>query len=349
LEQEREAAARVPNESFISWFGYKIGAGINFLADGVSSPANAPGLHTKTEARIPMWVTGASAAGGVIGGKVVGGIFSKISGWLGRGAESAEEALIGKEISVGASEGTKGAADQAASSNLSRDFGSGLGRTGDEPAAQTATETRNAMEQGMVHGEPRSVGVDEAARAGTPSPLPGVTAETDAAVELAFRETAQSDIQSVYQTAANLAKGNFGERMAADALAADGHEILFFKPSILGTNQGGIDIYAYRDGIAYLIDNKAFTSAGNISSVSSLTTNLTKNIAAAERDLAAMAADVARPAAERGMMREALTALQEGRYVKAVTNAALTKDTAIKTGVTQTLADQGIRFVNVFR
>ena len=205
------------------------------------------------------------------------------------------------------------------------------------------------MEQGMVRGESRSLGVDEAAGTDTPSPLPGVTAETDAAVERAFKETAQADIQSAYRTTANLAKGNHGERMAAFALDADGHKVLFFKPSILGTNQGGIDIYAYRDGIVYLIDNKAFTSAGNISSVSSLTTNLTKNITTAERDLAAMAADVARPAAERGMMREALTALQEGHYVKAVTNAAMpNKDAAIKTGVTQTLADQGINFFNLF-
>ena len=181
------------------------------------------------------------------------------------------------------------------------------------------------------------------------SPETGVTARTQAAVERSVTEARRADAQDVYRTTANLAKGNFGERMAAHALARDGHQILYFKPSILGTNQGGIDICSYKDGLVYLIDNKAFTSQGNISSVSSLTTNLAKNIARAERDLAAMAADVTRPAAERQMIRQALTALQQDQYVRVVTNAALTKNADIKTGVTQALARQGIQFIDFFQ
>jgi hypothetical protein len=181
------------------------------------------------------------------------------------------------------------------------------------------------------------------------SPMNGITAQTHAAVERSFTEASQADAQDVYRTTANLAKGNFGERMAAAALARDGHQVMYFKPSILGTNQGGIDIYSYKDGLVYLIDNKAFTSHGNISSVSALTTNLAKNIATAERDLAAMAADVTRSVAERQIIRQALTALQQNQYVKAVTNAALTKNAEIKTGVTQALASRGIRFIDVFK
>jgi len=176
-----------------------------------------------------------------------------------------------------------------------------------------------------------------------------VTAQARAAVERSVTAARRTDAQDVYRTTANLAKGNFGERMAADALARDGHQILYFKPSILGTNQGGIDICSYKDGRVYLIDNKAFTSQGNISSVSSLTTNLAKNIARAERDLAAMAADVTRPAAERQIIRQALTALQQDQYFRVVTNAALTKNADIKTGVTQALARQGIQFIDVFK
>ena len=62
-----------------------------------------------------------------------------------------------------------------------------------------------------------------------------------------------------------------------------------------------------------------------------------------------MAADVTRPAAERQMIRQALTALQQDQYVRVVTNAALTKNADIKTGVTQALARQGIQFIDFFQ
>ena len=44
--------------------------------------------------------------------------------------------------------------------------------------------------------------------------------------------------------------------MAADALANDGHTLLCYKPSILGTNQGGIDIVTMRNGVVNFIDRQ---------------------------------------------------------------------------------------------
>lgn len=176
-----------------------------------------------------------------------------------------------------------------------------------------------------------------------------VTAQARAAAGHSVTEGRRADAQDLYRTTANLAKANFGERMAAAALARDGHQILFFKPSILETNQSGIDICSYKDGLVYLVDNKAFTSGKNIDSVSSLTTNLAKSIDDVERDLAAMAADVTRSPDERKIIGETLTALLQQKYVKVVTNAALTENAYISTGVTQALARQGIQFIDVFQ
>jgi len=150
-----------------------------------------------------------------------------------------------------------------------------------------------------------------------------------------------------YSTTARLARGNLGERLAAEALAADGHDILIYKPSIMGTNQGGIDIVSLHNGVLYLIDNKALTRSGNVSSVSALTTNFTQNLNTTRLDLVDMLAKAASEQ-ERAIAQQALGALDTGNYVRAVTNANVARDTKILSGVTSNLHGQGIRFIDVF-
>jgi len=91
--------------------------------------------------------------------------------------------------------------------------------------------------------------------------------------------------EGTFDTAERLRRGNLGEKLAAEALAADRYKILYYKPNIEGTNQGGIDIVAMKGGVVYFFDNKALTRAGNISSVSALTTNLAQNKDAILREL----------------------------------------------------------------
>lgn len=181
------------------------------------------------------------------------------------------------------------------------------------------------------------------------SPLRRVTPEVERDVEHAFGATFNAnDTSGLFQTTQRLIRGNLGERLAADALAKDGHVIISFKPSVMGTNQGGIDIVTYRNGVLYLIDNKALTRSGNVASVSALTTNLNQNVAAVDRELVAALADPARSAIERQILNDSLDALRHGRYVKAVTNANVARDTQILSGVTSSLNSQGIQFINVF-
>jgi len=153
--------------------------------------------------------------------------------------------------------------------------------------------------------------------------------------------------EGIYDTAQRLVRGNIGEKLAADVLATRGHKILSFKPSILGTNQGGIDIVTIENGIVYLIDNKALTRAGNIASVSALTTNFNQNLAAVRRELQTALAIPGLSADEATTLQQAITAIDNGNYVKAVTNANISRDTQILSGVTTNLQGQGISFINV--
>lgn len=211
---------------------------------------------------------------------------------------------------------------------------------------QVAPEVMTELEQSL-----KELGMTdrEAARAFSQRPraLRGVDPAVEAEVERAFAEVPGGQ-SGLFQTTQRLIRGNLGERLAADALAHDGHVIISYKPSIMGTNQGGIDIVTFRNGTVYLIDNKALTRAGNISSVSALTTNLTQNIAGVRAELTTLLADAARSQPERVILRDALSALDQGRYVKAVTNANVARDTQILSGVTANLSNQGIQFINVF-
>jgi Holliday junction resolvase-like predicted endonuclease len=155
--------------------------------------------------------------------------------------------------------------------------------------------------------------------------------------------------EAPYQTTQRLVRGCMGECHATFALARHGHTILSFKPSILGTNQGGIDIITLHNGIVHFIDNKALTRTGNISSVSALTTNFPQNLAAVIADFERRAADHALSAAERRTFRVALDAIYSNNYLRIVTNANVAPDSAITSGITQRLFDLGIRFIDLMR
>ena len=144
-----------------------------------------------------------------------------------------------------------------------------------------------------------------------------------------------------------LARGNEGEKLAADWLAANKYEILDYKPDIKGTNQGGIDMVAMKDNKVYLVDNKALSRDGNVSSVSALTTHFKQNLEAVKQSLRAMADDAERSAKQRAVVQKAIEALEKDNYVKVVTNANVTSNDRILGGVTEKLKADRIRFVDV--
>jgi WXG100 family type VII secretion target len=185
----------------------------------------------------------------------------------------------------------------------------------------------------------------DAAEAARAARAASEAAEIDEALNATFRG---GQNEGAFETAARLKRGNLGERLATDALAADGHEILSYKPSILGTNQGGIDMVTMKDGVVYFVDNKALSRSGNVSSVSALTTNFEANQAAALADLRTGIAN-AGSAQERAVLQSAVDAVEAGNFKKVVTNANMTRNEAILSGVTESLADQGLEFIDVFQ
>ncbi|MBN8213793.1 MAG: hypothetical protein J0M09_12805 [Xanthomonadales bacterium] len=150
-------------------------------------------------------------------------------------------------------------------------------------------------------------------------------------------------------TTENLKKGNLGERLATDCLAADGHDIIFFKPQIEGTNQGGIDIVTLKNHTVYFIDNKALTKSGNVSSVSALTTNFEKNKEAFLSIWSDHAQNFSLPQHERMLYVELLGQTNTGHFHRVVTNASAAPDDKITRDVTNKLASQGIKFMNVHK
>jgi RHS repeat-associated protein len=176
--------------------------------------------------------------------------------------------------------------------------------------------------------------------------LPAAEAGADGkALEEAFDNWLEAENvtpEGPYETSTRLMRGNLGEKQAAEALAERGLQIVQYKPSILGTNQGGIDIVAVQDGVAYLIDNKAVARAGNISSVSALTTNLDQNLNSVLSELTTTLASPSTIPEQRQVLQTALDSINNGTFRLAVTNA-----NSNATGVTQKLADQGIEFINL--
>jgi hypothetical protein len=83
-------------------------------------------------------------------------------------------------------------------------------------------------------------------------------------------------------------RGNLGERLAAESLAAVGYRIVYFKPDIKGTTEPGFDIIAIKGGKLYFFDNKAFARRGGpvtLQSVSALDANFDKNLRKFRSDL----------------------------------------------------------------
>jgi RHS repeat-associated protein len=147
--------------------------------------------------------------------------------------------------------------------------------------------------------------------------------------------------------AANLARGNFGERMATDTLASEGHRIVSYKPNISGTNQPGIDMVTIKDGVVYFVDNKALTRSGNVSSVSALTTNFAKNKDAVLKEIRALlGTNISQE--ERQVLEQSVESIVSGNYKKVVTNANLTHGEKFLTGVTEELKSKGIDFKDVY-
>ncbi len=214
-------------------------------------------------------------------------------------------------------------------------------------ASRVARVGAEAADLGRVAGEAGDLGkiaaegadLSRASRAGSEA------SEIDAALERTFQGGRG---EGEFETAARLKRGNLGERLATDSLAADGHTILSYKPSIMGTNQGGIDMVTMKDGVVYFVDNKALTRGGNVSSVSALTTNFEANKASALAELRAGIAS-AGSRGEADLLQNAVTAIENGNYRRVVTNANLTRNDAILSGVTERLTDEGIEFIDVFR
>jgi hypothetical protein len=156
-----------------------------------------------------------------------------------------------------------------------------------------------------------------------------------------------------YQTTRNLSSGLGGEKLAAEALAADGHTVLYYKPDITQTNQRGIDAVTAKDGVLYLVDNKALNGRDNISSVTALTDNLSTNVASLSAEFRGYAADPSRPQGERALYDTAANALDRGDYVLLVTNAnALPTGPAgarevAPSGLSQSLRESGLQFYDV--
>lgn len=152
-----------------------------------------------------------------------------------------------------------------------------------------------------------------------------------------------------YLTTVNLKKGNFGERIAAESLATNGHTILLYKPDISGTNQGGIDIVTFFDGKVYFIDNKAARTGKNISNVSALTTNFTANKASILRELRTMRARAIISMEELDLINKAIVAVKNNNYERIITNAAAIRNlTEVSRGITPRLMLDGIGFIDFF-
>ncbi len=164
--------------------------------------------------------------------------------------------------------------------------------------------------------------------------------------------SAMADLKPFYQ---RHVRGLIGERLAAEALSAMGHKILYYKPDMAGTTTPGIDIMTWYQGKVWMIDNKAYKYKSNsrtIKSVPALTNaaNFAGYRADMEQGLREMAAFVPLPADEKTLLDTALAALVAGQYQKAVTNATPSvADTDYRTGLDPAFAaaNPDIVFINI--
>jgi hypothetical protein len=152
-----------------------------------------------------------------------------------------------------------------------------------------------------------------------------------------------------YATTQRLAGGLGGEKAAVEDLARQGHQVLWYKPDILGTNQGGIDAVTMKDGVVYLLDNKSYNTERNVSGVSALTTNFERNLDDVKLNLNNVLNQKDLNPAQDQVIHAALDALDRGDYVKAVTNANIfSRSGEVPQDVTDRLEQEhGIQFINL--
>lgn len=174
---------------------------------------------------------------------------------------------------------------------------------------------------------------------------------TNTEVERAFQEwhNPSGEIETTFETTKNLAKGNLGERMAAESLATDGHTILLYKPDIRGTNQGGIDLLTLKDGKVYFFDNKAYSAPKNIGEVTALRRNFTKNRSTVLAQLELMRNQAHRSPEEIATISQAIDAINSGNFEKVVTNAALVDTDVVPRDISGKLKREGILFIDLMR
>lgn len=174
-------------------------------------------------------------------------------------------------------------------------------------------------------------------------------AEPEFELDDAAEAMARVPPRGAYRTTPQLMRGNLGERLATEALAAMGHQILGYKPDISGTSRPGIDIVTLHNGQVWLIDNKAYSRGGTIRGASALTRNFRRNLAQVRGQLASMAFDPQRPPGEHRMLQQALQHLNTGHYVRAVTNANVSRQNKIPVGLHPSLQRKGVVFLDIFR
>ena len=152
-----------------------------------------------------------------------------------------------------------------------------------------------------------------------------------------------------YPTTQRLAGGLGGEKAAAEALADQGHQVIWYKPDIRGTNQPGIDAVTMKDGVVYLLDNKSYNTERNVSAVPALTTNFERNLDDVKLNLNNVLNEKGLNPEQDHVINTALDALDRGDYVKAVTNANIfSRSGEVPQDVTDRLEQEhAIQFINL--
>jgi hypothetical protein len=143
-----------------------------------------------------------------------------------------------------------------------------------------------------------------------------------------------------------------GERLAADALAANGHVIIYAPTETKEASQSGFDIVTMKKddsgkNVLYMIDNKAFTTGNDVGRVSALEENREKNIEKLREYLAEYEAK-AENDHQRGVLQEASRLLDRKEdQCFAVTNAAVAKDEKLSKDVSDRLKEKNIEFLDI--
>jgi hypothetical protein len=108
-------------------------------------------------------------------------------------------------------------------------------------------------------------------------------------------------------------------------LEENGYDLVHSRPEE-ELNLPGIDMVAMKDDVAYLLDNTAVTRSGELNEGSPLTRNFEKSLEDVKRSLRAEANSWSHATEDFVRVRAALSAIEDGRYVRAATNANTDRD-----------------------